>query len=726
MPLPAALARALAAVPSSVKAHARSRAASLAVASLAAVAISTSLSAIPEATPSGVAAALGEAAGGIVEPGDFVWAPSRGALADAVWGRDVTFLARVARPGERTPRDVLRGRVSIAPGGHPLRVEAVVRETSTPYADEHDLVALGERVAWAVRGRGGEQGATLSLPMASPPFGPPAAIAPRSTIDVVFDKPAESVAIELRAEGLVMGMRAGDEEGRVLVDPDTLAARTSVSPAGSDVEVSVRRRPALEPLPFEWQKDVHRAPRPEPPTVDEPVDSTLFPAVLPWRAIAAPRLVVTSEHAAPAPVVRAIIDQEGARVVVTGFDPRQLELRVVPGPASPAPLAGLPGTGRLPLGDVERMVASAAIMPVRAAVSGALERGRVIAPLAVDAPRIAADEHGDVSLLGSESFAPFGAVQTAAPSTDEPVAAWCRTASGAIVVATARPARSAVIDKALAPLACRDTAWVSDATVDAEPRVAATVEGDAPFAAFIRARAFPDGRKEAWTASGGRQPTPAFRPAILEREETVLGEKVRVVAFVEGRFSWVLRAGTKERSHRAGGTFPQAIEEPLLARALAAVDVGIGLRKRPNGLTIGGSTGHAYAARGAVLFASSTGLALLPSAEVREDPREDAVELPLTASGGSPTPVALKRGLLQERGDICVLPDGTALVALARFDSHAATAEVLCRLGCSDAAALDRGLDAIVSVSRAGSDPLPSTHPSTRLVALEPGSPETP
>lgn len=706
--------------------HARSRVATLAVATCGALAVSLGLTGTPAATPGGVADALGSASNGLVDPADYVWAPSRGALVDALWGREVAFLSRVA---VRAPRDVYRGRVSIAPGGRPLRVESVLRETATPGADEHDLIARGDVLAWAVRGQGGEHGATVSLPadlsrLASVERAVErgSTLLGRSGFDVVFVTPAESLAIELRSEGLVLAIRDGAREGRALVDVHSL----SILKSGEPMDMAAVRHSDVRAVKI-WRKDSSTRSRSEPATVDAPVDGTLFAKAIPWRAVVTPKLAVSSDFAAPAPVVRAVVESQEGRVVLTGFDPRQLALRVVPGPVGPPAWSGLPGSGRLPPRDAERLVATADLMPVQAATPGAIEQGRVISPLSFEAPRLAADERGAASLSDSGAFVPFGAVQTGTPLDGEPVSAWCEAAAGALVVATAQPPQRALLDKALAPLACKAVLWFADGAYDAAPRLTeVTSSGTAPFAAFVRFSAFPEGRQEPWKASPGRQPSPAFQPAVLTHEEAMLGVEVRVTAFVADRFAWMLRAGSRERSHRAGGSFPTVIEDGLLARALAAVDVGVAQRKRPNGLTIGGSTGHTYASRGAVLFATARGLSLLASSDVHEDPQGDAVELPLTASAGSPTPIALKRGLLQERGDICVLPDGTALVAIARFDSHEATAETLCRLGCSEVAALDRGLDVVPTLTRANEGPLPATHPSTRLIALERGSSMTP
>jgi len=142
-------------------------------------------------------------------------------------------------------------------------------------------------------------------------------------------------------------------------------------------------------------------------------------------------------------------------------------------------------------------------------------------------------------------------------------------------------------------------------------------------------------------ASPGRQPAPSFRPAVLETTMDVLGTSVRVVALVGGRVGWAIRAGSGERSHRLGGTFAEVIEEPLRPRIVAAVGLGIGERRRPNGLTIGGSTGHRYASRGAVLFAGGSGLRLVRSSDGRGDPPGDDTDLAHHAEGCAVTAAGL-------------------------------------------------------------------------------------
>jgi hypothetical protein len=113
---------------------------------------------IPEATPSGVADMLGASIGQVVLPQDVRWEPSRGDVADLVLGRRVLFLAS---PRANEPRDVWRAAVRVTPDGMPLDVADTHNLTSTPLGDDHALVVLGDRAAFATFAFGQEQSVTL-------------------------------------------------------------------------------------------------------------------------------------------------------------------------------------------------------------------------------------------------------------------------------------------------------------------------------------------------------------------------------------------------------------------------------------------------------------------------------------------------------------------------------------------------------------------------------------
>ncbi len=101
---------------------------------------------------------LGDAGHCEVQPGDFVWEPSRGALLDAVLGRRVIFLGRAQ---SSSPRDVYRAAVRVTLEGHPISVARVVNLSDSPFGDEQGLVGRGTHVAYATVAFGAVQQVTL-------------------------------------------------------------------------------------------------------------------------------------------------------------------------------------------------------------------------------------------------------------------------------------------------------------------------------------------------------------------------------------------------------------------------------------------------------------------------------------------------------------------------------------------------------------------------------------
>src|SRR5205085_9588039 len=104
-----------------------------------------------------LAAFLGEAVGGVVQPADIRWEPSRGLVADAEVGRFALFLGSRERGG---PRDVWRARVRVTPEGRPIEVTGAIDLTQTPLGDDHALVVDGEQAAYATSAFGQEQSVT--------------------------------------------------------------------------------------------------------------------------------------------------------------------------------------------------------------------------------------------------------------------------------------------------------------------------------------------------------------------------------------------------------------------------------------------------------------------------------------------------------------------------------------------------------------------------------------
>ena len=93
----------------------------------------------PPRTLDGLAALLGQATEGTVQPTDVAWEPSPGILSEFIWGRRLLFLSSFAGG----PRDLFRARVRVTLEGRPIAVTGLHNLASTPYGDEQKLVIQG-------------------------------------------------------------------------------------------------------------------------------------------------------------------------------------------------------------------------------------------------------------------------------------------------------------------------------------------------------------------------------------------------------------------------------------------------------------------------------------------------------------------------------------------------------------------------------------------------------
>jgi hypothetical protein len=226
----------------------------------------------------------------------------------------------------------------------------------------------------------------------------------------------------------------------------------------------------------------------------------------------------------------------------------------------------------------------------------------------------------------------------------------------------------------------------------------------------------------AWSPDAGRQPPPSSLPSVFTATTSNLGAEVRLFYVAPDRFAWRVRAGSRERSHRKGGSFLGTLETTEQERASLAISLGAAKRKGGpiRGLAIAGSIGLPIRKGDGLLLTTERGLEIRRSDEVPEILTGDAVELPLTADEGKLLPAGRKVGSLRARAQACVLPDRTVLVALSTFDSDEAGTEVLQSAGCSRVVALDRGSQHAAFVHRAGTDaaPQPRYEPSA-LYAID-------
>jgi hypothetical protein len=116
----------------------------------------------PEKSLPGLAAALGQAVGGMVEDRDVAWEESPGFLTETFVGRHLLFLAR---PSADAPRDLYRARARVTRAGQVIEVRDVRNLTDTPQGDDVGLEARGERASFATLAYGKIQGiSVLELP----------------------------------------------------------------------------------------------------------------------------------------------------------------------------------------------------------------------------------------------------------------------------------------------------------------------------------------------------------------------------------------------------------------------------------------------------------------------------------------------------------------------------------------------------------------------------------
>lgn len=468
-----------------------------------------------------------------------------------------------------------------------------------------------------------------------------------------------------------------------------------------------------------------------------------------------------------------------AAVRLVAMDMRQLELRMEAGFDEPRPVTGPRGSGRLPEGPLaSRVVAAfAGGKPHDAGEVGMVVDRRVLVPPSPSAPTAATLRDGRVA-FGPWPFeaelpgdfvslrqSPLALVEAGAPVVPPPAAAAAErveraalgmTRDGHLIYAWSAEISADALAKALALARCESAmhlgtspgragfAFVRAAAPATEPAAPSSgyqaelltpamsvrerqIAGSSPSELFYLVRRnaqptvpLPEGA--AWTPDAGRQPPPSFLPAVFTATTTTLGAEVRLFFVAPDRFAWRARAGSRERSHRKGGSFLGALEAAEQERAGIAVSLGAAKRKGGpvRGLAIAGSVGLPIRKGEGLLLTTERGLEIRRSDEAPETIAGDAVELPLTADDGKLLPAGRKVGSMRARAQLCVLPDRTALIALSAFDSDEAGTEVLLNAGCSRVVALDRGSQHAAFVHRAGADtaPQPRYEPSA-LYAVE-------
>jgi hypothetical protein len=470
-----------------------------------------------------------------------------------------------------------------------------------------------------------------------------------------------------------------------------------------------------------------------------------------------------------------------ARVHLLAIDTRRLELRLQAGYDAPLPATGPRGTGRLPeRSPLAEQVIGAIGLGVPSGggpgldAPGMVVEGRALVPPRTGAATLAVDCHGR-PLLGAWPFGeelppsirslwqgaalfergPTGlpgqtSTSWLAASDDGGLiaerAALCTTERGFIVHAWGPSLDAAALGEALARVGCEaglslgrapaplgfvflgrhdGGGWLATPLSPAMSLSPERLTSGSPGAfAYLIARSpmplAPLSTDSPTPTDGGKQPHPAWLPAVYSIPSVHLGAQVSVSAFAPDRFTFRLRAGTREVSPRGAAPLPSALAPDEQARVLAVIGVGTGRRRGPRGLAVAGAVGLRFRGEGGLLLARGDRVEIRAAGDPALGPEMDATELPLTADDGKLRPEAREIGSMRKRGAACLLDDGTLLVATTTFDSDEATTEALLDLGCLRVIALDRGTHRSAFVHRAGSEAPPEgSYEETSLFAVE-------
>lgn len=450
------------------------------------------------------------------------------------------------------------------------------------------------------------------------------------------------------------------------------------------------------------------------------------------------------------------------RLVV--MDGRRIELRPVAGTVSPPSETGLHGAGRIAAADASVAVAVfASGVPDGSSPGGFVMDQRAIVFPRRSAPTLAVDRFGRPAIgpwpLEEDVPVTIRSVwQTSTPLvidgriaefgvTDARLLARSGlgvTKSGHVIYAYAENIPAVLLARAMLLAGCRDAMALSTSP---DPVGFGFVrrEGDQGSAqtlfgtnSFVPERAWTGSPNEfvyvvsrsgqpevplpedtTWQIDPGSQPDPTWRPAVHSATVTKLGAQVKLTLLGPERFQFRVRAGTKELSHRFGGTFPEALGESEQARALLAVGLGTAKRKGARGLAIGGAVGLKFGSGAGVLVVENDRIRIERSESFTPIADADAVELPLTADDGRPLPETRIVGSMRPRAALGVLEDGSVLVASTTFDTDEATTDALLDAGCARVVALDRGAHQNAYVHRAGGETPPEArYETTTLYVL--------
>ena len=448
----------------------------------------------------------------------------------------------------------------------------------------------------------------------------------------------------------------------------------------------------------------------------------------------------------------------GAVVELVAIDTRQVDLRLTAGVDEPRSEVGLHGKGWAPEGvPADLLLGSFASGPAArglgdddAGEPGFVAEGRVFVPPSRGLATVAIAADGRVALGPWQEGGELPPAFVSVRQTPDALIGWsgpprlplanegeviARSAlgllpSGQLVYAWTGAATAGTLARALAlagityavPLAASPAeVGFTDFPRQGFARRPA-LEGDRLYVVLRAPRLPPLPAGEgSWAPDGGRQPSPAWLPAVHAAAVTSLGAQVHLWTFAPDRVSFLIRAGGREPMTRAVAALPTAPPEAALPRLLAAVGLGSGRRKNARGLSIDGAAGLPFRGEDTGALVIDHGRpSIVRAAGLAPATGVDATELPMTADEGKLRPEARDVGSMRPRAVACTLGDGTFAVAMTTFDSDEAATTALLELGCARVVSLDRGSHQAAFVHRAGTATPPEPrYDASALYALE-------
>jgi hypothetical protein len=485
---------------------------------------------------------------------------------------------------------------------------------------------------------------------------------------------------------------------------------------------------------------------------------------LPGEGAWTPGRVEVTEGVPPS-VVETALRPDPSRaeswVRLYAMDTRQIDLRLIAGVEEPRSAVGLHGSGRLADPSIEaRAVLSFAGGPAAkdGDAAGFIADRRVMAsPLAgLATVALASDGRAELGVL--RAAGPLPASVVSIRQTPDAIVGMTEPARWPLADATAAVERSALGVTRAGQLVY---AWGADATASSLSRalelagvtfavplatapgragLAYVAQGDraapemtlaasrladrAPadrFVAVRRSSAPPPLASGTWAPDGGKQPSPAWLPAVLGASVVSLGAQVHLTSFAPGRFTFRMRPGAREPQTKAVGAVSGSLPEADQAKVFAAIGLAAGRKRGARGMVLDGAAVLPIKQDDAGALAFQGGKPrVLRASDVSHGFAGDAAELPLTADEGKLRPEARDVGTMRARAAACALEDGTFVIATTTFDSDEATTSALLDVGCARVVALDRGTHQAAFVDRAGVGQGPEPrYDATVVYALE-------